>query len=73
MLSGATEQSEELGYTIDRIAARLGETQVHGVKAVAEHRPEDSWATAASAGQASAPGFSGPAVVAAARAQALRS
>ncbi|WP_116809107.1 Y-family DNA polymerase [Steroidobacter cummioxidans] len=47
MLSGATEQSEELGYTIDRIVARLGENQVHGVKAVAEHRPEDSWATAA--------------------------
>ncbi|HEY0681419.1 MAG TPA: DNA polymerase Y family protein [Steroidobacter sp.] len=46
MLSGATEQSEELGHTIDRLVARLGETQVHGVKAVAEHRPEDSWATA---------------------------
>lgn len=46
MLSGATEQSEELGHTIDRLVARLGEAQVHGVKAVAEHRPEDSWATA---------------------------
>jgi protein ImuB len=46
MLSGATEQSEELHHTMDRIAARLGETQVHGVKAVAEHRPEHSWATA---------------------------
>lgn len=46
MLSGATEQSEDLNHTIDRIAARLGETQVHGVKAVAEHRPEHSWATA---------------------------
>jgi protein ImuB len=47
MLSGATEQSEEINHTIDRIAARLGETQVHGVKAVAEHRPEHSWTTAA--------------------------
>jgi protein ImuB len=47
MLSGATEQSEGLNHTIDRIAARLGETQVHGVKAVAEHRPEHSWTTAA--------------------------
>ncbi len=46
MLSGATEQSEELGHTIDRLVARLGEAQVHGVKAVAEHRPEASWATA---------------------------
>ncbi len=46
MLSGATEQSEELPHTMDRIAARLGETQVHGVKAVAEHRPEHSWAMA---------------------------
>jgi protein ImuB len=47
MLSGATEQSEELGYTIDRLVARLGESRVHGVKAVAEHRPENSWAPAA--------------------------
>lgn len=47
MLSGAAEQSEELHHTMDRIAARLGETQVHGVKAVAEHRPEHSWTTAA--------------------------
>jgi protein ImuB len=46
MLSGATEQSEDLHHTIDRIVARVGETQVHGVKAVAEHRPEHSWATA---------------------------
>ena len=46
MLSGATEQSEEFGYTIDRLVARLGEDQVHGVKAVADHRPENSWATA---------------------------
>lgn len=46
MLSGVTEQSEEFHHTIDRIAARLGETQVHGVKAVAEHRPENSWASA---------------------------
>lgn len=47
MLSGATEQSEELAHTMDRIAARLGDSQVHGVKAVAEHRPEHSWAPAA--------------------------
>lgn len=46
MLSGSTEQSEELSYTLDRITARLGENQVHGLKAVAEHRPENSWAPA---------------------------
>lgn len=47
MLSGAAVQSEELSHTIDRLAARLGEDRVHGVKAVADHRPEASWAAAA--------------------------
>lgn len=46
MLSGATEQSEELSYTLDRIMARLGEHQVHGLQTVAGHRPENSWAQA---------------------------
>lgn len=45
MLSGAAEQSETFTHTIDRIAARLGEQQVHGVKTVADHRPEASWAS----------------------------
>lgn len=45
LLSGVTEPSEELHHTMDRIAARLGETQVHAVQAVAEHRPEHSWAS----------------------------
>lgn len=44
MLSGAAEQNEDFTHTLDRIAARLGEQQVHGVKAVADHRPEASWA-----------------------------
>jgi protein ImuB len=44
MLSGAAEQSEEFSHTIDRLAARLGEEQVHGLKAVADHRPESTWA-----------------------------
>jgi protein ImuB len=46
LLSGATDPGEELHHTMDRIVARLGEAQVHGVKAIAEHRPERSWATA---------------------------
>ena len=59
MLSGAAEQSEDLSHTIDRIAARLGEQQVHGVKTVADHRPEASWASHARLrrGTAPAPGF----------------
>jgi protein ImuB len=31
---------------MDRLSARLGEQQVHGLKAVADHRPETSWAMA---------------------------
>jgi protein ImuB len=46
MLSGAAEQSEEFAHTIDRLAARLGEQQVHGLKVIADHRPEASWSTA---------------------------
>jgi protein ImuB len=44
MLSGATEQSEDFSHTLDRLTARLGEEHVHGVKAVADHRPESTWA-----------------------------
>jgi protein ImuB len=45
MLSGATEHSEDLHHTIDRIIARVGEAQVQAVTSVAEHRPERSWGT----------------------------
>jgi protein ImuB len=44
MLSGTAEQSEDFSHTLDRLAARLGEDQVHGLKAVADHRPESTWA-----------------------------
>jgi len=43
---GALQQSEDLAHTIDRIAARLGTQQVHGLRQVADHRPEASWAAA---------------------------
>lgn len=46
MLSGAAEQSEDFSHTMDRLSARLGEQQVHGLTAVADHRPETSWAPA---------------------------
>jgi len=44
MLSGEAEQSEDFSHTLDRLVARLGEEQVHNVKAVADHRPESTWA-----------------------------
>ena len=44
LLKKELQQTEELSHTIDRIAARLGEEQVHGLKSVADHRPEASWA-----------------------------
>ena len=46
LAQGGLQQSEELAHTIDRIAARLGAQQVHGLQLVADHRPEASWAAA---------------------------
>lgn len=46
MFDGSLQQSETLAHTLDRISARLGAEQVHGVKVVADHRPEASWAPA---------------------------
>jgi len=47
LLSEAVPLNEELAHTIDRIAARLGETQVHRLKLLSEHRPEANWASVA--------------------------
>lgn len=47
LLRSEVQQTEELSHTIDRIVARLGEEQVHGLKSVTDHRPEASWAMAA--------------------------
>jgi protein ImuB len=44
LAQGALQQNEELAHTIDRLAARLGAQQVHGLRQVADHRPEASWA-----------------------------
>lgn len=46
LAQGALQQSEDLAHTIDRLAARLGAQQVHGLRQVADHRPEASWAAA---------------------------
>lgn len=43
LFSAARHQTEELSHTLDRIAARLGEDQVHGLRTVADHRPESAW------------------------------
>jgi protein ImuB len=57
----ALHQTEQLSHTLDRIAARLGDSQVHGLKTAADHRPESAWKKAeyrAEAGKADAtPGF----------------
>ncbi len=44
LAQGGLQQSEELAHTIDRLAARLGTQHVHGLRQVADHRPEASWA-----------------------------
>jgi protein ImuB len=43
LAQGGLQQSEDLAHTIDRLAARLGAQQVHGLQQVADHRPEASW------------------------------
>ncbi len=44
--SHALQNGEEFAHTIDRLAARLGEGQVYGLKMMADHRPEKSWSKA---------------------------
>jgi protein ImuB len=46
--SHALQQGEDLAHTVDRIAARLGDDSVFGLKIVADHRPERSWNKATS-------------------------
>jgi protein ImuB len=46
LMDGAATHVETLSHTVDRIVARLGMEQVHGLKQVADHRPEKSWAPA---------------------------
>ena len=46
LFNGALQQTETFSHTLERIAARLGEESLHGLKTVAEHRPEASWTAA---------------------------
>lgn len=57
LLNGDLQQMEELTHTIDRLAARLGEENVHGLKSMADHRPEASWAATTPEEKASEPHF----------------
>lgn len=47
LLSRSQQQTEAFSHTIDRLAARLGDENVHGLKLMADHRPESSWAAGA--------------------------
>jgi protein ImuB len=46
LLGGVSREGETLSHTIDRIAARIGEEHVHGLKLIADHRPEACWSKA---------------------------
>lgn len=46
LLNRSVRESEDLSHTMDRLAARLGNENVHGVRPAADHRPELSWTTA---------------------------
>lgn len=44
LFSSTLQHHEDLAHTLDRISARLGDDRVYGLKPVADHRPEASWA-----------------------------
>lgn len=46
LLNHSAGETETLSHTVDRLAARLGSDNVHGLKLAADHRPELSWAIA---------------------------
>lgn len=46
LFSSTLQQHEDLAHTLDRISARLGNEGVYGLKPIADHRPEASWAIA---------------------------
>lgn len=47
LFNAAFQEAETLSHTLDRMTARLGDLALHGLKPVAEHRPEASWTTTA--------------------------
>ena len=57
LFNAAFQEAETLSRTLDRMTARLGDSALHGLKPVAEHRPETSWTTAAFDARSAAPRF----------------
>jgi protein ImuB len=47
LLNGTVDQGETLSHTIDRLAARLGDDHVYGIRTAPDHRPEASWKSVA--------------------------
>lgn len=47
LLNRSLHEVEDLSHTLDRIATRLGNDNVHSVRLAADHRPESSWSPAA--------------------------
>jgi len=45
LLNRTQQQTEEFSHTLDRLVARLGADNVHGLRPRADHRPEMSWAS----------------------------
>lgn len=43
LLNRSLHEVEDLTHTLDRIATRLGNENVHSVRPAADHRPESSW------------------------------
>lgn len=46
LFNRTARDGEDVSHTIDRIAARVGGEQVHGLKLTHDHRPEAAWARA---------------------------
>lgn len=59
LLNGGLQQTEALTHTLDRLAARLGKENVHGLQSIADHRPEASWASTTPERKAPEPNFPG--------------
>jgi protein ImuB len=53
LLNHSAHESEDFSHTLDRIATRLGNDNVHGVKTAADYRPESSWTATPLEGAAS--------------------
>jgi protein ImuB len=48
LLNRSVMQTEDLSHTLDRIAMRVGDENVYGVRPAADHRPEYTWTATSS-------------------------